>query len=130
MNIFKPEPHKRVKGRKKREERKVVKTVRPQVVDRDGTCRLRSMSLAFHLMFGACAGPSEWAHWREWSRAKTRGMAPEIRHTTDKSLMLCTKHHDDYDESRLTIEAKTERTCDGPLRFIKGEHVYDELELG
>lgn len=134
MKLFKPEPHKRVKDRKKREERAVIKTVRPAVVTRDGLCRLRSMCRAFQLMFGACAGPSEWAHWREHSRAKTRGMAPQIRHTTSQSLMMCKRHHNDYDKghgvTRLYIEALTERICDGRLRFIKGECSHDERELG
>ena len=56
----KPEPRKRAKGRRQRVEIAVVKTVRAQVKDRDGYCRLYGVQAP--LAFGPCAGPSEWAH--------------------------------------------------------------------
>lgn len=124
----KPEPHKRVKARKKRREAKVVKAVRPVVAARDGHCRLWSYSRAMHLIFGACRGASEWAHWRAHSRAKTRGMDPEVRHTTDKTMMMCGLHHDLYDDGKLIVRALTERTCDGRLGFKMQDNDFEYVE--
>jgi hypothetical protein len=77
-------------------------------------------------MFGACRGRSEFAHFGEKRRSKTVGQAPEERHDRAHSLMMCTKHHKDYDEHRLWIEALTERVCDGPLRFKRDGQTWEE----
>lgn len=111
----------REKAAVKRREQKVVQDVRPQVVVRDGYCRLQTDNPngTFARMFGLCQGASEWAHWDEYKRARTRGLPPEDRHTKRGSLMLCTKHHEDYDHGRLDINALTERECNGPLEFYR-----------
>lgn len=86
---------------------------RALTVNRDGYCRLRNLGL------GPCDGPSEWAHYGASRRFKTRGQAPEARHTTAGSLMLCRGHHARLDgraEPRVALEHLTERRCDGPLR--------------
>jgi hypothetical protein len=44
-------------------------------------------------------------------------MAPEARHTTRDSVMLCQRHHDEYDDRKLTVEFLTERGADGPLAW-------------
>lgn len=110
--IPKGEPRKRLKGRKDRAEYRQRRIVRAQCVERDGSCRLSKTSL-----FGDCWGFSEWMHLGEKKRCKTRGMAPEARHTTAGSLMGCTRHHRAYDAGRLKIEPLTERGADGTLKF-------------
>lgn len=114
--LLKPEPLKRAKARRKRQEAKVVKSVRAQVEARDGLCRLyRDAYLQRRfLAAGMCEGASEWAHLGDMRRFKTRGKAPELRHTTAGSLMLCTKHHQDYDQGRMVIEG---HDANGVLRF-------------
>lgn len=112
----KPEKIARVKGRKDRAEAKVKKSVRAQCVERDGFCRYGKLE---HV--APCQGSSQWAHMGKKRRAKTRGMAPTIRHTTADSLMLCQRHHDEYDnrrKPRLWIRELTEDGANGSLQFI------------
>jgi hypothetical protein len=104
----KPEPIQRTKRRKLRVETLVKQKVRARCVERDGDCRLQRTAL-----FGPCSGESEWAHLGEKKRARTRGMPPEQRHTTQGSLMLCTGHHRMYDAGRLGIEPLTPDGADG-----------------
>lgn len=133
--IGKPEARKRTKGRKDRAEAKVEKVTRAKCVDRDGYCRIGSrgteevLDVYDPLLFvpslaDGCEGPSQWAHRGELRRARTRGQAPEIRHTTAGSLMLCQRHHDQYDNTqkpRLFITALTAKGADGPLKFRRGK---------
>lgn len=112
--ISKGTPRKLAKGRKDRAEAKVEKRVRAEVAERDGYCRVPQYFLP-----DPCDGPSEWAHFGDGKRFKTRGMAPEKRHMTAASLMLCRKHHANYDTGRLRISALTEDGCDGQLLFYK-----------
>src|SRR3990172_2702880 len=83
----------------RRQERVVIAEVRAACMDRDEGCRLGHAP-----GFGACGGRLEWAHWGPWKRFKTRKMAPARRHGTAGSLMLCTRHHQDYDAGRLGVE--------------------------
>jgi hypothetical protein len=117
--IHKPEPRKRVKGRKQRLESRVIKAVRALCVTRDGDCRIANWEDNpddWHEddLDQWCEGASEWAHLGDKKRFKTRGQAPEIRHTTAGSLMLCTKHHQDYDQGRMTIDGNDANL---PLKF-------------
>jgi hypothetical protein len=107
--LAKLEPRKRVKARKRRHAAKVVKSVRAQCVERDGYCRA-----GWDRPVALCHGVSEWAHLGDKKRFKTRGQAPEIRHTTAGSLMLCQKHHADYDAGRMAIDGDDANL---PLRF-------------
>jgi hypothetical protein len=105
--LAKPEPRKRVKARKQRHAAKVVKSIRHQCVLRDGSCRLKWQRDDWTDMPScalACSGAPEWAHLGDKKRFKTRGQAPEIRHTTAGSLMLCKKHHQEYDSGRMAID--------------------------
>lgn len=111
--ISKGTPRKLAKGRKDRAEAKVEKRVRAEVETRDGHCRFSQSNV----MAAVCNGPSEWAHFGDKKRFKTRGMVPDARHTTAGSLMLCRKHHSEYDAGRLAIEALTASGCDGLLSF-------------
>ena len=99
---------KQLKARAGRRELAVRKAVRAACVARDGYCRM---------MVVLCVGDSEWCHFGRYKRFKTRGMRPEARHCTAGSLMLCTKHHGEYDRGELTIRALTARGCDGPMSF-------------
>lgn len=126
----KPEPRKRTKGRQQRQAAKVVKSVRAQCVSRDGYCRIQQDWLrspdpsplareCTHIAF-----PSEWAHMHVKRRSQTRGLPPEIRHTTKDSLMLCSRHHAEYDNKakpRLFITALTRKGADGPLKFTRAK---------
>lgn len=81
--VPKGKTRKQIKAKKDRLEAKVKRAVRAECVERDGHCRLTGTTL--------CDGPSEWAHLE--SRAKTRGMASDRRHSTNNSIMACRKHH-------------------------------------
>lgn len=85
---------------------------------RDGFCRAAMKRV------GPCQGVSEWAHYLK--RFQTRKQAPEMRHTTGGSLMLCTRHHRAFDEHRLQIEVLTAAGCDGPLAFRSEGVSYEE----
>lgn len=122
------------KGREDRAEAAVIKVVRPQVVDRDGYCRLQNLDSRTRKMlielFGECAGPSEWSHYNETHRrSKTMGQPPELRHCVEHSLMLCRKHSQMYDQNIMRIKELTERGCSGPIRaWIEGVGVWEEQE--
>lgn len=125
----KPEKRKTTKGRKDRAEDKQKHLVRMLCVARDGDCRMIphssltdvfSYELAFERAVGGdCRGESEWAHMHSRRRSQTRGQAPEIRHDSAHSLMLCTKHHQDYDAHKLRITSLTRNGADGPLKFAR-----------
>lgn len=104
----KPASRKQVKAKATRAERQVIKSVRERCVERDGYCRLAGMTERLR-----CFGRSEWAHLNESRRFKTRGMAPEDRHTTEGSLMLCNAHHQAYDSHHISIMPLTDRGADG-----------------
>ncbi len=112
----KPGPTAKARAKRKLTDAKYAKLIRAVCVERDGYCRYGGKA-------GdqiACAGPSEWAHLGDKTRAKTRGMAPEARHTTRDSLMLCKAHHDAYDgrrRPRLLIEMAGSCGADGPVYF-------------
>ncbi len=118
--IWKPEPRKKQKARKDRHEAQVKKRIREQCVERDGFCRVQGKGM------GPCIGHSEWAHFGDHKRFKTRGQDAEVRHTTAGSLMMCSGHHYEYDKGLLDIEAKTAHECDGPLTFERDGVTYDE----
>lgn len=117
----KPEPRQQIKRRKIRKERVVATRVRAQCVDRDGFCRLAAAywgdDIPRALWPHSCVGPSEWAHLHR--RSQTRGQAPERRHTTTHSLMLCRWLHQMEEAGQLRVIALTARGCDGPVRFQK-----------
>lgn len=119
--LQKPEPIARVKRRRQRGERTVAAIVRRDCVERDGYCRLADVPIV-----ADCFGPSQWSHMGEKRRFRTRGMQPEQRHCTEFSLMLCQRHHDDYDQRRIDIRAASSRGADGPLGFKSGEGLYME----
>ena len=128
MNVFqkyyqtcvlkKPEPRKRVKGRKDRAEAKRKIEVRADVEARDGYCRIANdVVWPVDGPNLGCRGRSEWAHFGEKKRARTRNQAPELRHTTAGSFKACMFHHDLYDRGKLAIIATTGDGCDGPLTY-------------
>ena len=104
----KPELRARTKRRQKRLAAKVVKAVRAQCVTRDDYCRCHWLAHGVGDWIGPgvdlCRGPSEWAHLGEQKRFKTRGQPATVRHTTAGSLILCRRHHHDYDQGRLIID--------------------------
>lgn len=114
--VPKPEPRKRTKARKARTEAQVKKIVRDACVVRDTFCLMEARGVT--AWAGACGGPSEWAHLPPWTRARTRNMPLEQRHSTKVSAMLCRLHHDHLDGRRgprLTITCLSARGADGPI---------------
>jgi len=109
----KPETRKRQKARETREARAVVTKVRAACVERDGRCRVGSAST----LLGPCGGESQWSHLEEKRRFKTRGQEPEVRHTVTDTAMMCTRHHDLYDDRKLTLAFLTKQRADGTMRF-------------
>lgn len=117
---------KRLKARGQRQEAKVKKSVRAACVERDGYCLLLTRwpdqgapaDRSVFSMVPACGGPSEWAHIGKHRRCHTRGQAPEARHTTKGSGMLCERHHDAYDSHAFDIEATTAVGMDGAFRVV------------
>lgn len=112
------------KAKKDRAEDKVAKAVRAACVERDGPCRLFTEWLVKNegWAFGAalnsgCSGDSEWAHLKGHRRSHTRGMAPEVRHDTQHTLILCRRHHQAEEAGTLRITALTRKGADGPLKF-------------
>lgn len=100
-------PTAKSRAKRMRAESPVKKSVREQVSERDGFCKLAAVS--------PCQGVSEWAH--VLKRAQTRGMKPEQRHTTAGSMKACTLHHRLYDAGRLPI-AMTELGMNGPIKAV------------
>lgn len=104
----------RQRAKKRRAEGPMLKAVRATVDERDGYCRLMGLS--------PCRGVSQLAHLADKKRARTRGMAPEERHTTAGTMKACERHHGLYDAGTILI-AMTEQGADGPIRASEGEHV-------
>lgn len=104
--------------------------VRARVFSRDSWCRALQWTPEMWA-WSKCEGPDEWAHFADHRRARTRGKAPEERHTTAGSLRLCRKHHMMYDgklRPRLNIVPVDYAApgcdgpgCDGLLEFSCGE---------
>jgi len=116
---FKRKTIKLKRGRKRRSESKRVKSVRPQVVARDGYCRIQK-----DLQLNECEGKSEWAHLPDYTRAKTRKMSPEQRHSTEWTIMACTKHHDQIDGRRkpkILVAMPDPEGADGLLLWQKAD---------
>jgi hypothetical protein len=115
----KPEPHKRVKARKDRHEAAVKKAVREKTVERDGYCLIASrLPVSLSALLGPCEGPSEWAHIGKQRRARTRGQAPEQRHTTAGSGQMCQKHHRAYDAHQFDFDT-SEQGMDGMIGIVR-----------
>lgn len=108
----KGEPRARTKRRAKRREQTVAARVRAAVMRRDAPCRVAGVAA-----LGPCKGRTEWAHFEESRRFKTRGRPPEERHAVEGSLGLCRRHHHDYDQGRLAIKALSAARCEGRLRY-------------
>lgn len=109
--IGKGESIESVKDRKRLAEEAQQRKVKKKVRARDGFCRLSEVNK----WFGLCGGISEWAHLNDKKRARTRGQAPEVRHTSAGSLQLCSTHHQAHDAGKLPIEPKTKDGADGVL---------------
>jgi hypothetical protein len=73
----------RVERREERQETAIKKQVRADCVIRDGYCRVTHgigteiTANAWAFVVGSCAGVSEWAHFGEKKRFKTRNLSPE-----------------------------------------------------
>lgn len=102
---------KRLKGRKDRDERRVKRQVRAECEARDGYCLVATRVG----ILGECKGPSTWAHFSGHRRSQTRGMAPERRHDTRFSGMLCERHHKREEDGKYVVVYRTTKYADGPI---------------
>jgi hypothetical protein len=102
---------KRLKGRKDRAEIAVKRAVRAECVERDGYCFVGKLGIP------GCKGPSEWAHLAGHRRSQTRGMAPERRHSSLWTAMLCKKHHMQEERGTHRIVYRTADYADGPCSW-------------
>jgi hypothetical protein len=128
LGLPKPETRKKAKDREDRAEARVVKVVRHKCEDRDGHCRL-STRFPTTDVAGPCWGPSEWAHLRGRRRSQTVNEAPERRHTTRHTAMLCRQHH--AMEERGTLVAIPQRPkdgADGPMTWTSPKGIFAETE--
>jgi hypothetical protein len=127
MTTF-PKPTPKKKGAKARLDKKHADKVRQEVMDRDGGCRFPAdpkqpnLGGVPRLNLLQCDGPLEWAHLPDWRRSRTMGQAPEERHTTAGSMMLCRRHHTMLDQNQLMIlfTGQLEGTscgADGPISW-------------
>src|SRR6478735_6087301 len=120
----KPGPTAKYRAKRKRADDAYAAVIRAVVDERDGHCRywLDRFSSPTDEDVTTCEGPSKWAHLRGKTRAQTRGMPPEQRHTTADSVKLCRYHHGCYDgrrAQRLKIRVLTKKGADGPLEFTE-----------
>lgn len=110
-------PTARARAHKAAKDARYAKKIRALVAERDGECRIGDWELNpgdthdewlsnenMPPRDFSCDGHSEWAHLGDGKRFKTRGMAPEQRHSTARSLMLCTRHHRMYDAGEMAID--------------------------
>lgn len=89
----------RARRAKAQKDAKYAKSIRDRVAERDGYCALVDMQD----VYGPCSGRTEWAHFGEKKRFKTRGLPPEERHTEAGSFMACHGHHGRYDRGLLKL---------------------------
>jgi hypothetical protein len=101
---------KRLKGRKNRAEARVKRLVRAEVTERDGYCLV-----ATRIGMSGCKGRSTWAHFAGHRRSQTRGMAPERRHDSRFSGMLCERHHSQEERGLYQIVYRTVDYANGPI---------------
>lgn len=112
--IPKPEPRKRTDGRKRRSEARVKREVRAEVAERDPSCRFEGMAPT------VCCGWLQWMHLKPRTRAQTRGMDPEYRHTTTYTAMGCKGHHELYDAGVFdVVYLDADRGADGPIEIVR-----------
>jgi hypothetical protein len=97
--------------RRKLAEAPVIAQVRAECVERDGDC----LVLTRIGIVGECQGESEWAHFAGHRRSQTRGLAPEKRHDSRWSGMLCTFHHQLEESGKWEVVYKTSSYADGPI---------------
>ena len=124
LRFPKGETRKAEKARNDRAEAMQKRAVRRMVAGRDGYCRLARVvrrDLGDEREVAAlCGGTSEWAHLEDRRRSRTVGEAPEARHTTAGTAMLCRDHHQLYDRHRIQITMLSRYGADGPMRFREG----------
>jgi ADP-ribose pyrophosphatase YjhB (NUDIX family) len=94
--------------RERRHEADVIAAVREAVWKRDRVCRATGKARADDEMHEIN------------SRAKTRGLPPEVRFNTRNCVRLSRKVHHELTANRLTIVVdKPSLGADGPLRFVE-----------
>lgn len=107
-------PTAKARAVKARKDAAYAKTIRDQVQERDELCRA-CVEYVEYWTYRIAGLRLEWCHMEGHRRFETRGLPPEQRHSTTWTLMLCAKHHADYDARRLHITGN----ADGPLEFTR-----------
>lgn len=114
---------------KRRAEQRIVAQVFKDIEPRDGDCRIRLLDYESQQLAGPCSGPTDPMHLGEWRRAKTRRMAPEVRHTRKTILRGCRGHHRAYDGHRFDLAYTPASGAEGVLLvvpYVKGQTPYLE----
>lgn len=111
----KPGPIARYRAKRRRAEAPALKACRDNADRRDGSCKLS--------VLGGCDGPSDLMHLRPFTRAQTRGMAPEIRHQVQYTMNGCRKHHRMYDRGDIQLAMFADLGANGPMRIKTKDRV-------
>lgn len=107
--------------RKRSAEDRYAETIRRFVMDeRDSYCRVACKGV------GPCEGVPEWAHLGNKRRCFTRGMAPALRHSSEWTLHMCSKHHQMYDAHVFDIEYQSPAGANGLIRVVTSQGTVDE----
>lgn len=119
---------KRARRARRRSETAVIQEVRPQVVLRDGYCRVRKYGL--EPVLGPCRGESQWAHLERYRKCHTRGMDAEERHTTHGTAMFCDGHHDAYDAHEFSVlSADWTVGANAALTYVTKAQTVEEVHV-
>jgi hypothetical protein len=91
----KPPTRRQAKSRRSRADAAAIKAVRLLALERDGRCWFATNRQGSEWIH--CMGLPELAHLPPRTRARTRGMAPDERHSLPYVAILCTHHHNRVD---------------------------------
>lgn len=101
-------PTAKYRAKRRRAENPFLAACRCHADMRDGPCKVS--------VLGGCDGFSELMHLRPFTRAQTRGMAPEVRHQKAFTMNGCRRHHRAYDAGDLVLAMFDGMGADGPMR--------------
>jgi hypothetical protein len=126
-----PKPAKRATGKRMRVKPQSARQradlayaakVRKVVAARDEVCRLAGR-------LPPCSGALAWCHMEGHRRSQTRRMAPQDRHSTAWTVMLCARHAEMEERHQVTSEYLTENGADGMMAWVlPGNRLCIELD--
>lgn len=111
----KPGPVARYRAKRRRAEAPALTACRLHANRRDGACKLA--------VLGGCQGPTALMHLRPRTRAQTRGMPPEYRHSVEYTMNGCERHHRLYDDRKIELAMFADLGANGPIRIQTKDRV-------